>query len=146
MQNEKNDREIVSSRLFNVPRTDLFMAFKDSTMLARWWGPEGFTNVFHLFEFRTGGTWKFTMISPDGNEFHNTNIFGEIIENEKIDFDHIEPIHSFRFTALFTDEEQGTRLTFNMLFDSVEEYERVQAYITDANEQNFKRLQQALIQ
>ena len=34
---------------------DVFAAFSDPERLARWWGPEGFTNTFNACEFKTGG-------------------------------------------------------------------------------------------
>lgn len=50
------DPEIVSARLFAAPREAVFRAFADPGLLARWWGPEGFTSTFHEFDPRPGGT------------------------------------------------------------------------------------------
>ena len=49
-------KEIVSSRVFKIGRDLLFNAWSDPQFLARWWGPKGFTNTFHEFDFRQGET------------------------------------------------------------------------------------------
>jgi uncharacterized protein YndB with AHSA1/START domain len=61
-------REIASGRVIDAPRRKVFKAFADPTHLARWWGPKGFRNTFEEFDFRPGGTWRFTMHGPDGTD------------------------------------------------------------------------------
>jgi uncharacterized protein YndB with AHSA1/START domain len=96
--NEK-DREIVNVRVFNAPRELLFNAWADPEQLKQWWGPNGFTNTFHEFDFRPGGTWKFTMHSPEGEDFLNTCIFEKIEKPARIVFRHLLPMHKFQLTA-----------------------------------------------
>ncbi len=59
-------REIVSTRLVGAARELVFKAFTDPDHLAHWWGPNGFTNTFHEFDLRPGGTWRFVMHGPAG--------------------------------------------------------------------------------
>ena len=47
--------EIVTTRVFNIPRQLVFQAWTDPAHLNEWWGPNGFTNTFHIFDFREGG-------------------------------------------------------------------------------------------
>ena len=63
------DREIVSTRVLDAPRELVFRAFSDPDLLARWWGPEGFTNTFHEFDLRPDGAWRFVMHGPDGTDY-----------------------------------------------------------------------------
>lgn len=51
------ENEIISSREFGVPRERVFRAWTTPDLLARWWGPHGFTNTFHECDVRPGGTW-----------------------------------------------------------------------------------------
>lgn len=44
-----------TSREFSVTPESVFAAIQDPVRLARWWGPQGFTNTFNTFEFRAGG-------------------------------------------------------------------------------------------
>lgn len=134
------DREIVSSRVFPAPREIVFRAFSDPEVLGKWWGPKGFTNTFHEFDFRPGGAWRFVMHGPDGAEFQMEKRFVEIVPPERISLRHEQSTHGFLMTMDFAAEGEGTRLTWTMRFDSVEEAERVRAAIITANEENFDRL------
>jgi hypothetical protein len=44
----------------------VFAAIRDPDRLAKWRGPDGFTNRFKSFEFRPGGQRMFDMVGPDG--------------------------------------------------------------------------------
>ncbi len=138
-----NDREILSSRVFKAPRAAIFNAWTDPVRLARWWGPEGFSNTFHEFSLFPGGRWIFTMHGPNGKGYHNESIFSEIIENELIVLDHISP-PAFRVAASFNDHPEGTLLHFRMIFATAEACAKVKVYAVDANEQNFDRLEAVL--
>lgn len=139
-----NDCSILSARIINAPRALVFKAWEDPKILQSWWGPEGFTNTFHEFDFTPGGTWLFTMHGPDGAVYPNKNIFENIVSPELIVFNHIEPVHQFKVTASFDEEENKTKIIFHMLFESAEECARVKPYIRIANEQNFDRLEAVL--
>lgn len=48
-----------NSRYFAFTPQAIFAAIETPERLARWWGPDGFSNTFEVFEFRTGGRWVF---------------------------------------------------------------------------------------
>lgn len=133
--------EILSERLIPAPREQVFDAFRDPTRLARWWGPAGFTNTFHEFDLRPGGAWRFTMHAPDGTAHPNAKTFIEVMPPERVVFRHVQVQHGFTMTMLFAEAAQQTRLTWRMRFESVEEAERVRAFVVQANEQNLDRLE-----
>ena len=90
------DGEIVSTRVFDAPREVVFRAFTDPALLARWWGPKGFTNTFHEFDPRPGGAWRFVMHGPDGTDYPMTKDFVEVVPPERIVLQHIQAMHKFR--------------------------------------------------
>ena len=137
---EPGEREIVSTRVFPAPRERVYRAFSDPDLLARWWGPEGFTNTFHEFDPRPGGAWTFTMRGPDGAEYRMEKRFVEVVPSERVVLDHPQPGHSFRMTMAYADEAGGARLTWSTVFESAEEAGRVRDLFARANEQNFDRL------
>jgi dihydrofolate reductase/uncharacterized protein YndB with AHSA1/START domain len=137
------DREIVSARVFNVPCEQLFQAWSDPARLARWWGPEGFTNTFHEFDLRPGGNWRFIMHSPDGTDYPNHSIFIGVAPGERIVYRHVSA-PAFQMTATFDDLGGATRLTWRMLFESAEQCEKMKSVCVPANEQNFDRLEAEL--
>jgi uncharacterized protein YndB with AHSA1/START domain len=136
-------REVVTSRLFDAPPERVFEAFRDPDRLARWWGPDGFTNTIHEFDPRPGGAWRLTMHGPDGTDYLNESVFVEVAP-ERIVFDHLEPVHKFRMTITLGEHGGKTNATWRMHFDSAEECARVRAFVADANEQNFNRLAEEL--
>ena len=140
---ETADREIVSIRVVAAPQDLVFKAFSDPEHLVHWWGPKGFTNTFHEFDMRPGGAWRFVMHGPDGADYPNRSVFIEVAQPERIVFDHISG-HHFQMTITFAKQDGKTRLTWRMLFDSVAECDKVKALVTDANEQNFDRLEAQL--
>lgn len=136
-------RPIVSERTVSASPAALFEAFREPERLARWWGPRGFTNTFHEFDLRPGGVWHFTMHAPDGRTFDNHKQFIEIVPGERIVFQHIAPMHRFRMTMTFAAESGGTttRLTWRMDFETAADADAFRDFITEANEQNFDRLE-----
>ena len=134
------ENEIITTRIFDADKESVFKMWSDAESLALWWGPKDFKNSFHQFEFKTGGIWSSTFHGPDGTDYENKNVFVEIIKNELIVFDHFTG-HNFRITAVFQDLKGKTKLTWKMVFESVDEFEKVKAIVAVANEQNLDRLE-----
>ncbi len=137
------DREIISTRVIGVPRERVWEAFADPKRLAQWWGPKGFTNTFQEFDFKPGGYWRFVMRGSNGTDHPNESCFVEVVKPERIIFDHLSD-PKFRMTMTFAEEAGKTRLTWQGLFESVAEYDRVKKFAAKANEQNFDRLEALL--
>ncbi len=138
------DREYVCSRVFDFPQEQVFRAFSDPEQLAKWWGPDGFTNTILKFDFRVDGDWHLTMHGPDGTDYRNESVFVEISEPKRIVFDHLRTMHRFLMTMTYFEFEGKTRLTWRQRFESPEEWEKVKAFVPAANEQNFDRLEEHL--
>ncbi len=132
--------EIVTTRVFDTSQARVFQAFSEPAQLALWWGPDGFTNTIHEFDLKPGGKWRLTMRGPDGTAYENESKFLEVVQPERVVFQHIEPVHRFQMVMTFADESGKTRLTWRMTFESADEFSRVKNFIAKANEQNFDRL------
>lgn len=139
--NADTDVGIVSTRLFTVPRELLFEAFSNPNHLVHWWGPKGFTNVFHEFDLRPGGAWRFVMHGPDGAEYLMEKEFVQVVKPERIVIRHLQEGHDFQMTMTFEDDPGGTRVTWRMIFEDAGENTRLRDVVSEANEQNFDRLQ-----
>lgn len=141
----ENPVEIESSRVLAFPAADVFQAFADPAQLALWWGPDGFTNVIHRFEFEPGGTWLITMTASNGTDFLNRSTFGEIVVPERITFTHHDPIHVFDMEMRFEGvSDSASRLTWVMRMEPNEDNTTLTKFIALANEQNFDRLERLL--
>ena len=68
------------SRSVFIPATpaQVFAAMSDPARVARWWGPDGFKNTIHQFDFRPGGSWLLTMHGPDGKDYPNESRFTRV--------------------------------------------------------------------
>jgi uncharacterized protein YndB with AHSA1/START domain len=117
----------------------VYEAWTDPELLARWWGPSGFTNTFHEFDLKPGGEWRFVMHGPDGTDYPNHSVFVELVPRQRIVLRHLNA-PEFLLTAVFEDLGGRTRLVFRQLFNTATTFERVKTYCVEGNEQNFDRL------
>lgn len=142
-ENEINPREIFNSRLIDASPQKIFSAFSDPEHLQKWWGPNGFTNTFQEFNFSKEGVWNFVMHGPDGRDYVNQSIFREIVLTKKIVIEHLNAPH-FILNVTLEEIENKTKISWSMIFDSAEMRNNVAAYVGDANEQNFDRLEKEI--
>jgi uncharacterized protein YndB with AHSA1/START domain len=91
----------------------------DPQHVAKWWGPNGFTNTIHEMDVRPGGVWRFVMHGPDGRDYPNKSVYVEIVKPHRIVYDHVSG-PAFRMTATFDDQNGKTKLTVRMLFETPE--------------------------
>lgn len=136
--------EIVTTRTFKAPRHLVYKAWTDPDYLKIWWGPHGFTNTFHVFDFRVGGKWTFTMHGPEAGHYPNDCTFIAIQEPELIVWDRqSKPIFQVevRFEKI---SEEETRLIFKQKFNTVEECDKLRKYVPEKNEENMDRLAEVL--
>ncbi len=123
MENNTKDRELLLTRTLNAPIDLVWEAWTNTQHIAKWWGPNGFTNTITIMDLKPGGQWNLTMHGPDGTDYKNESIFKEVILHKKIVFEHVSP--KFTATITFTAQGEQTLLTWHMLFESVEEFTRV---------------------
>jgi uncharacterized protein YndB with AHSA1/START domain len=138
-----SDRAIVTTRVLDAPRELVFKAWTDPDSLVRWWGPKGFTSTFEEFDPRPGGIWRFVMHGPEGGDYKNKSVFTEVVPHQRIVFQHVSGPR-FQVTATFAEQGGKTRLTFQMLFETAAECDKVKVYAVEANEQNLDRLEAQL--
>ena len=137
------DRTLQTSRTLPFTARDIYGAFASADLLSRWWGPEGFSNTFEIFEFTTGGRWKFMMHGPDGKDYPNESFFEELVPDSKIVIHHDCP-PNFKLTVGLTPVSEGTHLTWVQVFEDAETAQAVKLRAGPANEQNIDRLSEVL--
>ncbi|MDQ3282605.1 MAG: SRPBCC domain-containing protein [Acidobacteriota bacterium] len=124
-----------------IPATPaaVFAAISDAQRLAKWWGPDGFTNTFETCDFTPGGMWRFTMHGPDGANYANESVFAEIEPDKRVVVDHTSPPH-FRLLIELTESEGGTLVHWVQTFEDAGVAAAVRHIVEPANEQNLTRL------
>lgn len=126
MYKEPNNRTLTIERIYDAPRKLVWQAWTEPKHLAAWWGRGMDVNIEEL-DFQPGGKWKFSMPMPDGNIFISEGVYAEIVEMEKIvSSAEFKPMtEGIIFTALFEDEGDKTKFTFQVLHPT-EEYRKQQ--------------------
>jgi uncharacterized protein YndB with AHSA1/START domain len=137
--NSQPQRELVGSRVMDAPIARVWQAWTDPQYLAKWWGPDGFTNTIYDFELRKGGRWHLVMHGPDGANYDNELIYEEIDHHRKIVLDHLSAPH-FKAIVTFTEYGRRTEVKFQQIFDTLEICNAVRPICEPANEQNFDRI------
>ena len=137
------DRTLSTSRTLPYTEKQIYGAFASAELLALWWGPDGFSNTFEIFEFKPGGRWQFVMHGPDGTNYQNECIFKELVANTKVVIDHVcQPY--FSLTIELQPVSDGTHLSWNQVFEDAKTAQAVKQMVGPANEQNIDRLTQVL--
>ena len=132
-----------TQRVLRQPPQEIFDAFASPEVLARWWGPDGFTNTFKTFEFRAGGRWKYVMYGPNGKHHTNESVFLEIEMPRAVVIHHVsQPRYVLRITLAPCDA--GTEIDWIQEFEDSEVADRIRHIVEPANEQNLNRLQAVL--
>jgi uncharacterized protein YndB with AHSA1/START domain len=137
------ERDLRASRLLRSTPAEVFAAIADPLRLARWWGPNGFSNRFEAFEFKPGGAWTFTMHGPDGTDYPNRSEFGEIVPSERVVIHH-RSAPEFTLTITLGAEQGGTRLGWRQHFATIELCRHLAPLIGNKNEENLDRLEAEL--
>jgi uncharacterized protein YndB with AHSA1/START domain len=118
----------------------VFAAMNDPTRVARWWGPAGFRNTIHQFDFIDGGLWRLTMHGPDGQDYPNESRFTRIVVDQLFEIEHLNG-HHFVLTIELAATAGGTEVRWRQTFDTAEHYQRMAQFVATANEQNLERLE-----
>lgn len=136
--------EIVSSRKISVPVDVMYAAFANPELLAKWWGPEGFSNTFHEFELRPEGKWNLTMHGPEKGNYENSSVFTEVVVNKLVAWTRLsQPLFDMRveFDAL---DLATSQISFRMIFKTEAECNKMRPFVEPKNEENFDRLERLI--
>jgi uncharacterized protein YndB with AHSA1/START domain len=80
------ERELTLTRVFDAPREIVWRLWTEPENLARWWGPQGFSNPVCEMDVRVGGQMLVHMCSPDGAVYPLTATYVEVTPPERLVF------------------------------------------------------------
>lgn len=112
-----SDRELVLTRLIDAPREKLFRAWTEPALVKQWFAPLPWTTPEVQLDARAGGSSRFVMRSPEGQDFPNEGVYLEVVKNEKIVFTDAYtsawvPSQKPFFTAIITFEDEGGKTRY----------------------------------
>jgi uncharacterized protein YndB with AHSA1/START domain len=123
-------RELVLTRILNVPRASAYRAWTDPELMKKWFAPAPWTTPTVQVDVRPGGSSFIVMRSPEGQEFPNRGVYLEVVKNEKLVFTDAfvkawEPSEKPFMTAILTFEDHngGTKYTARVRHWSVADRE-----------------------
>lgn len=138
-------RSDIRNRLIPASPAHVFAALSDPARVARWWGPDGFRNSIHRFDFQVGGSWRLTMHGPDGKDYPNESRFTRIVADQLFEVEHLNG-HHFVLTLELRPHAQGTTVAWRQTFDTIEHFNSLAEFVAAANEQNLERLAAEVVQ
>ena len=112
----KSDRELVLTRLIDVPREKLWRCWTEPKLMVQWFTPAPWKTIHAETDVRPGGSSYIVMQGPDGTEMPNRGVYLEVVKNEKLVFTDAytsawEPSENPFFTGILTFEDNGNGQT-----------------------------------
>lgn len=71
-------------RTFNTSPEKLWRIWNDPDVIKKWWGPKDYTAPIIKNDPRVGGTYLWSMRSPEGETVWNTGVYKEVVPNIRI--------------------------------------------------------------
>jgi len=96
-------------REFDAPVSAVFRAHKEPDLVKQWMGPRDYDTEIEIYDFRTGGRWRFVQRNQEGEEYAFNGVFHVVRENEFA-------IQTFEF-EMFPEAVSIESLTFEDLGD-----------------------------
>lgn len=111
-------------REFEAPPAAVLAAHRDPELVRRWLGPHGYEMTIAEWDFRTGGSWRYTHTTPEGDSYGFFGSFHSVSDElliQTFEFEGVPgtaAIESMRLVPL--DGGARTRLVVHSVYPSVE--------------------------
>jgi uncharacterized protein YndB with AHSA1/START domain len=111
------ERELVLTRIINVPREKVYRAWTDPEQIKQWFAPTPWTTAVAETDVRPGGASLIVMRSPEGQDFPNRGVYLEVVPNERLVFTDAyteawQPSEKPFMTVILTFEDQGGKTKY----------------------------------
>lgn len=80
------ERQLTLTRVLDAPRDRVWRLWTEPESMARWWGPQGFTNPVCEMDVRVGGQMFIHMRGPDGAVYPMTATYVAVTPPERLVF------------------------------------------------------------
>jgi uncharacterized protein YndB with AHSA1/START domain len=105
---------LTMKRRLNATPAEVYRAWTEAELLARWFGPENVTAQKAEIDARVGGRYRIVLLGDDGELHQVSGTYHEVVENERLVFDWAwvsTPERVSRVTVTFKPDGDGTILT-----------------------------------
>lgn len=118
-----SERELVITRVFDVPARILFLACSKPEHMMKWFGPKGYPLTLCEMDFRVGGKWRYAMSCPSGEQMAPFGGEYLVIEpNRTISYSNTSEMpgaETMISTLTFSESNGKTTLVLHTLFASI---------------------------
>jgi uncharacterized protein YndB with AHSA1/START domain len=106
-------REVTLTRDYDAPRELVWAVWTEPKHMARWWGPQHFTNPVCEMDVRAGGKMLIHMMAPNGTVYPMPAVFHEVVKPERLVFtaygDGADGTRFLESHTVVTFEQRGER-------------------------------------
>ena len=139
-----SDRAILFTHTVDAPRELVWEVHTDPAHLAKWWGPEGFTDTILEMNLKPGGLWRYVMHGPDGTDYPGRIEYLEVVKPARLVYylgsDVDEDPSRFFVTVEFIDEGLKTKITMLMEFTTPEKREEIEKFALEGKASHDRHL------
>jgi uncharacterized protein YndB with AHSA1/START domain len=75
---------VTLERVISAPRSEVYRAWLDPTVLARWMGPNGYVVADATVDERVGGVHRVDMLDVEGTHHAMVSVIEELVPDERI--------------------------------------------------------------
>lgn len=130
---ENEYKELTITKIFNAPVSEVYRAWTDPIVVAKWWGPDGVTSPECDIDLQIGGKIRIVMLAGEGlgpmagQRWPMEGEFTEIKDGKKLVFKNKAVDESGKVlidgqtTVTFDDEDGKTKLTMTTVAKAVSE-------------------------
>jgi uncharacterized protein YndB with AHSA1/START domain len=111
-------------RVIDAPLADVYRAYTEADLIAKWIGPRGYDTVVSIFDVRDGGQWAFSQSSSDGlqfafhGSFHSVQPLESIVQTFEFEG---APGHVSLERVTFEDGGNATTVRVHAVYQTVED-------------------------
>lgn len=131
---DKEQKQIKVERLFSAPLDLVWSAWTEAEILDQWWAPKPYRTETKSMDFREGGLWLYSMVSPEGDR-HYCRADYKTIKHQKrysaLDAfcdEHGNINQDFPrmfWTNSFTEQDDSTVVNIVVQYDKLEDLEKI---------------------
>ena len=121
-------------KIYPADVSEIWNNYTHPDLIDQWWAPKPWKCETKNMDFREGGKWNYAMVSPENEKQFAGMVYQEIKNHRSIavsDFFTDEngnvntDLPTLNWLIGFTGIEQGTKLTFNIYFNSLEDLNKI---------------------
>ena len=129
---DKSKKTVFVSKEFAAGRYVVWDAFTKAELLDQWWAPKPYESKTKVMEFKVGGRRFYAMVSPEGQELWQLQLYTSITPKTNFKFlsvfaDKDEPPHmpGSNWDLSFEEENGRTKVAISIYNESLERMEKM---------------------